>query len=81
MSFLTRLSHLFFGFLSGLLWFVDWKLSVFLYVMFFIYEYVEEVKVYDEMYMELKEYSIGFTAGLITYIICNCFFHIRVPIP
>ena len=77
----SRLLHSLYGFISGLLWFVDWKLSVFLYILFFAYEYVEEEKIHDEMYHELKEYTVGFTAGLIAYIVCTAVFHIHVPVP
>jgi len=40
------------GLTAGFLWFVDWKVSLFLFLQFFAYEYVEETKVKDEMYHE-----------------------------
>jgi len=81
MSFFTSLVHLFFGFLSGFFWFIDRSYSIFLYILFFSYEYVEEVKVKDEMYKELKEFTIGFTAGSITYLFVINFFHIHILVP
>ncbi len=81
MSFFTSLIHLFIGFLSGFFWFIDRSYSVFLYILFFAYEYVEEVKVMDEMYEELKEFTIGFVTGSLTYLLCNYFFHIHILVP
>lgn len=81
MSFFTTFIHLFFGFLSGFFWFIDKSYSIFLYILFFAYEYVEEVKVRDEMYKELKEFTFGFVAGSITYLLCHNFLHVCVHVP
>jgi len=62
---INKLAHYGIGLLSGFTWFYDWKLSVFLYGLFFAYEYVEEEKIHDEMYHELKEFTIGFVVGVL----------------
>lgn len=61
---LSMLTHVFHGILAGIFWFIDYKLSVFLFVQFFLYEYVEEEKIKDEMFYELREWSGGFAVGL-----------------
>lgn len=62
----TQLAHFFHGFLAGVLALL-WSLwvALFLYVQFVLYELVEETKVRDEMYRELKEWSFGFAIGLV----------------
>lgn len=57
--------HVLHGFLAGLvamLWSI-W-LALFLYVQFVLYEMVEETKVRDEMYRELKEWAMGFATAV-----------------
>ncbi len=81
MGFFTSLIHLFFGFLSGFFWFIDRSYSVFLYILFVMYEYVEEEKIHDEMYKELKEFAIGFVAGSLTYLLCTSVFHVHILVP
>lgn len=57
--------HFAHGILSGALFWTSWIVSVFLYGQFFLYEYVEESKIKDEMYAELREWSAGFVIGLL----------------
>ncbi|MEM2365697.1 MAG: hypothetical protein QXL06_02010 [Nitrososphaerota archaeon] len=63
------LTHVVFGFISGFLtgflWPLGLALGIFLYVQFFLYEYFEEQKVSDEMFFELREFTTGYTIGLI----------------
>lgn len=62
------------GLTAGFLWFVDWKVSLFLFLQFFAYEYVEETKVKDEMYHELREWSAGFAVALVTVLLVKSLF-------
>ena len=57
------------GYIAGFLWFIDHLLSVFLYVQFLAYEYVEEEKVHDQMYYELREFTAGFVLGFLSYMV------------
>lgn len=52
------------GAIAGALWFLSWGLSVFLFAQFVLYEYVEETKIRDEMFFELREWAFGFVGGL-----------------
>lgn len=63
---LTRNStvHFLHGVLAGFLSLTFFALSAFLFIQFFAYEYVEQSKIRDEMYFELREWSIGFILGL-----------------
>jgi len=62
---LSSIVHFFTGLISSLLWFFDWKLSVFIYIQFLVYELVEERKIVDTMYRELLEYFVGFVLGVL----------------
>jgi len=64
---LPILSHILHGLIAGLFWFKCAWLSAFLFIQFFLYEYFEEKKVKDEMYHEVKEWSLGFVIGLLIY--------------
>lgn len=57
---LTQIVHILHGMLGAIAYIFDWKLSVFLFLQFLLYEYAEESKVKDELYRELKEWSSGF---------------------
>ncbi len=61
----NKLAHILIGYLSGLFSFIDFKISVFLYILFFMYEFIEEEKIHDEMYHELKEFTIGYVIGVL----------------
>lgn len=73
---LNVIAHLLHGFLAGLLTLNYFYISLFLYVQFFAYEYVEETKIEDEMYKELKQWSIGYIFGLTTTIIIRAVKHV-----
>jgi hypothetical protein len=68
MSRLSILSHILHGLIAGVLaprgW-LGYAISLFLFVQFFVYELVEESKIQDEMFHELKEWSFGFIIGLV----------------
>jgi len=66
---LSSLVHFLHGFLAGFITWINLPLSLFLYLQFFLYEWVEERKLQDEMYSELKEWSFGFVAGFIIYLV------------
>jgi hypothetical protein len=53
------------GVLAGLFKWFGLALAVFIFVMFFLYEYFEERKIQDEMFYELREFVLGFCVGLI----------------
>jgi len=59
------LAHYLHGFIAGMFWWICPWLSAFLYVQFFLYELVEETKLKDEMYRELKEWAVGFLIGVL----------------
>lgn len=60
-----RFAHITYGFSAGF-FLMDYPAFSFLnFVSFFAYEYVEETKVHDEMYHELKEWSVGFFLGMV----------------
>ncbi|MFQ6011671.1 MAG: hypothetical protein ACE5KG_05820 [Nitrososphaerales archaeon] len=40
---------------------------MFLYLTFFVYEWVEQQKAKDEMYHEMKEWAFGFVVGMIAW--------------
>jgi hypothetical protein len=61
---LSRAIHVILGIIAGLL-IVDLPVAALtLTVLFLIYEYVEETKVLDEMYLEVKEFTGGYLIGL-----------------
>jgi hypothetical protein len=71
---LSQVVHVLHGLASGFLWWVDWRVSLFLFLQFFAYEYFEETKVKDEMYHELREWSSGFAVALITVLLVKSLF-------
>jgi hypothetical protein len=61
---ISRIIHVILGIIAGLL-IVDLPIAALtLTALFLIYEYVEETKVLDEMYLEVKEYTGGYLIGL-----------------
>lgn len=58
------LAHMAYGCLSGYFWWVDRAAAVFVFLLFIIYEVVQQAKVKDELYHELKEFAAGFAIGL-----------------
>ena len=70
---LTQLAHIAHGALAGFFWWVDWRVSLFLFLQFFLYEYFEETKVKDELYHELKEWAFGFAIALIAVLLITWF--------
>jgi len=65
---LSILCHIFHGLAAGFLAPKGWlglATSLFLYAQFFLYEFVEESKIRDEMFHELREWSFGFIIGLV----------------
>ena len=65
MSQLVHISH---GFLAGFIFTLDWRVSLFLFAQFVLYEFVEESKIKDELYHEIKEWSIGFALGYLAWL-------------
>lgn len=53
------------GFLTGLYEWFGLLVAAFLYIQFIAYEFVEETKIRDEMYYELKEWGGGYIVGLL----------------
>jgi len=70
---LTQLAHIAHGALAGFLWWLDWRVSLFLFLQFFLYEYFEETKVKDELYHELKEWAFGFAIALLAVLLVTWF--------
>jgi hypothetical protein len=62
---LTQIAHIAHGAAAGFLWWLDWRVSLFLFLQFFLYEFFEESKIKDEMYYELKEWAMGFIIALL----------------
>jgi hypothetical protein len=70
---LDVLSHVLHGCLAGFIairfnW-LGLLLSVFMFTQFLTYELAEETKLKDELYLELKEWCLGFTTGLLCSIL------------
>jgi Na+/H+ antiporter NhaD/arsenite permease-like protein len=61
----TQIIHVLHGAVAGFLWWIDWRVSLFLFLQFFLYEYFEESKIKDEMYYELREWATGFVIALL----------------
>jgi hypothetical protein len=61
---LSRAIHVILGIIAGLLILSYPIAALALTALFLIYEYVEETKVLDEMYLEVKEYTAGYLIGL-----------------
>jgi len=61
----SQVAHVAHGAIAGFLWWIDWRVSLFLFLQFFLYEFFEESKIKDEMYYELKEWAIGFVIALL----------------
>jgi hypothetical protein len=61
----SQVAHVAHGAVAGFLWWIDWRVSLFLYLQFFLYEFFEESKIKDEMYYELKEWATGFVITLL----------------
>ena len=63
-----QIAHLAIGLIVGLAWFSKGgpALAIFIAFLFFLYEFVEEFKVKDELYHEIKEFTAGFVGGTIT---------------
>lgn len=53
------------GAINGLLGIYGLAIALFIYLQFFLYEWVEEQKLRDEMFYELREFAAGYIAGLI----------------
>jgi hypothetical protein len=61
---ISRIVHVALGIIAGLL-IVDLPVAALtLTALFLAYEYVEETKVLDEMYLEVKEFTGGYLIGL-----------------
>jgi hypothetical protein len=61
---ISRVVHVALGIITGLL-ILDFTVAALTLAAFFlIYEYVEETKVLDEMYLEVKEFTGGYLIGL-----------------
>jgi hypothetical protein len=61
---ISRIVHVALGIIAGLLILKYPIASLTLTALFLIYEYVEETKVLDEMYLEVKEFTGGYLIGL-----------------
>jgi hypothetical protein len=65
---LSVLGHILHGLIAGFITLKGWlgfAVSLFLFTQFFVYEYLEETKLKDEMFHELREWSLGFIIGLV----------------
>ena len=61
---LSRIVHVVLGIIAGLL-ILSYPIAALTFTaLFLIYEYVEETKVLDEMYIEVKEFTGGYLIGL-----------------
>jgi hypothetical protein len=65
MRLLSVATHIALGFYAGSLTYISFPASVIIIVLFLIYEWVEESKVKDEMYYEVREFLTGYSAGLL----------------
>jgi len=61
----SQIAHVAHGAVAGFLWWLDWRVSLFLFLQFSLYEFFEESKIKDEMYHELKEWAMGFVIALL----------------
>jgi hypothetical protein len=61
---ISRVVHVILGFFVGLHILSHPVAALTLTALFLIYEYVEETKVLDEMYLEVKEFTGGYLIGL-----------------
>jgi hypothetical protein len=62
---LSLATHIALGFYAGSMTYISFPASVVIIVLFLIYEWVEESKVRDEMYYEVREFLTGYSAGLL----------------
>jgi len=53
------------GFTTSILDWLGLAIATFMFIQFTLYETVEQTKVQDELYRELKEWSSGYVVGLI----------------
>jgi hypothetical protein len=51
------------GFTTGMLEWFGLAVAIFMFIQFTLYETVEEKRIQDELYKELKEWSLGYVAG------------------
>lgn len=51
------------GFATGMLEWFGLAVATFIFIQFTIYETVEESKLKDELYKELKEWTLGYVVG------------------
>jgi len=70
------LCHILHGILAGFTtvlfnWF-GLAVAVFLFIQFASYEMAEERKIQDELYMELKEWSIGYATAFTIGVVLKC---------
>jgi len=61
---LTKIAHIFFGFISTLASLINPALTVTSAALFVIYELDEEFRLNDEAYQEIREYLYGASAAL-----------------
>jgi len=74
--------HIVFGMIAGLItgilgWF-GFAVGIFLYIQFFLYELFEEQKTGDEMFYQLREFTAGYTVGLILGLIITKYLSITI---
>ena len=63
----TTLAHFVTGFLSGF-FIVEYPLfSIFLLILFILYEFSEWKITHDTLFPEIREYTIGYILGFMTY--------------
>jgi hypothetical protein len=70
--------HIFHGFLSGLTtvllgWF-GLAVSIFLFIQFILYEIAEERKIQDELYKELREWTLGYSTVITIKVVLKCLY-------
>ena len=69
-DYVNKAAHITIGAISGISWFVASPfLSAFIFLLFMLYEVVETMKIEDELYHEIKEFCIGFTAAVSYFLI------------
>ena len=60
------------GFTTALFNWLGLAVAVFLFIQFTAYEMAEERKIQDELYMELKEWSIGYAISFTIGVVLKC---------
>lgn len=65
----TLVIHLFAGFLSGFFLYLYTSFSIILLILFLLYEFSEWKITHDTLFPEIREFTSGYVAGFITYLV------------